>query len=77
MQAQQDGQVARETKPSQRTRHLVIHFLELELRGLEAGHGPPPRERLDVIAQGLHLRVVLQEKKEKEKKSQLVEFSVL
>jgi len=40
----------------------VVHFLELELGCLEARHGPPASKRLDVIAQGLDLGVVLLDK---------------
>lgn len=41
---------------------LVVHLEELELRHLEAGHGPPAGKRLDIVAQRLHVGVVLSKK---------------
>lgn len=46
---------------------LLVHFSELELGNLEPGHRPPAGEGLDVIAQRLHVRVVLSPTKRKEK----------
>lgn len=48
---------------------LVVHLLELELRRLEAGHGPPASEGLDVVAQSLHLFVVLRRHKRPQRKT--------
>lgn len=37
----------------------VIHLCEFQLRCLEAGHGPPASELLDVVTESLHFLVVL------------------